>query len=171
MGAATLFTYLIAIMRIIGLAVRLILPHLLFGLVVYCTVCIDYLDCLHTLHLSHFFLSCYITKKIIFAEATVLYAINGKHVSLAKLLYGYRLSPDNSQEISTKTEGKKFFKLKPNEIVLQVGSVLSNDQSFVLNTIFISLIISSFYAGSMARNLKRPCCWYTDKSKSTDHYC
>lgn len=53
-------------------------------------------------------------------EATVLYAINGKHVSLAKLLYGYRLSPDNSQEISTKTEGKKFFKLKPNEIVLQV---------------------------------------------------
>ncbi|KAJ4775115.1 Transducin/WD40 repeat-like superfamily protein [Rhynchospora pubera] len=53
-------------------------------------------------------------------DATVLYAINGKHVALAKLLYGYRLSPDNSQEITTKTEGKKFFKLKPNEIVLQV---------------------------------------------------
>lgn len=64
----------------------------------------------------------------------MLYASHGKHVALAKLLYGYRLSPDNSQEISTKTEGKKFFKLKPNEIVLQVGSVHSNGQSFVPST-------------------------------------
>jgi hypothetical protein len=63
----------------------------------------------------------------------VLYAINGKHVALAKLLYGYRLAPDNSQEISTKTEGKKFFKLKPNEIVLQVAYVHSNGQSFIFN--------------------------------------
>jgi hypothetical protein len=43
----------------------------------------------------------------------VLYAINGKHIALAKLLYGYRLTPDNSQEISTKTEGKKFFNSSP----------------------------------------------------------
>ncbi|WOL05680.1 hypothetical protein Cni_G14409 [Canna indica] len=53
-------------------------------------------------------------------ESTILYAIFGKHIGLAKLLQGYRLSTDDGQYISTKTDGKKFIKLKPNEIVLQV---------------------------------------------------
>ncbi|KAJ0968137.1 hypothetical protein J5N97_025054 [Dioscorea zingiberensis] len=53
-------------------------------------------------------------------ESTILYAISGKHIGLAKLVQGYRLSGDDGQYISTKTEGKKFIKLKPNENVLQV---------------------------------------------------
>jgi len=46
--------------------------------------------------------------------------ISGKHIGLAKLLQGYRLSTDNGLSITTKTDGKKFIKLKPNETVLQV---------------------------------------------------
>lgn len=53
-------------------------------------------------------------------ESTILYAISGKHIGLAKLLQGYRLSTDDGQYISTKTDGKKFIKLKVNETVLQV---------------------------------------------------
>ncbi|XP_077212659.1 transducin/WD40 repeat-like superfamily protein [Tasmannia lanceolata] len=53
-------------------------------------------------------------------ESTVLYAIHGDHIGLAKLLQGYRLSSDDGQYISTKAEGKKSIKLKVNEIVLQV---------------------------------------------------
>jgi hypothetical protein len=53
-------------------------------------------------------------------ESTLLYVISGKHIGLAKLLQGYRLSTDNGLSITTKTDGKKFIKLKPNETVLQV---------------------------------------------------
>lgn len=53
-------------------------------------------------------------------ESTILYAISGKHIGLAKLLQGYRLSSDDGNHISTKTDGKKFIKLKSNETVLQV---------------------------------------------------
>lgn len=52
-------------------------------------------------------------------ESTLLYVISGKHIGLAKLLQGYRLSADNGLSITTKTDGKKFIKLKPNETVLQ----------------------------------------------------
>nr|CAB3494008.1 unnamed protein product [Digitaria exilis] len=52
-------------------------------------------------------------------ESTLLYVISGKHIGLAKLLQGYRLSTDNGLSITTKTDGKKFIKLKPNENVLQ----------------------------------------------------
>ncbi|GJN29911.1 hypothetical protein PR202_gb18174 [Eleusine coracana subsp. coracana] len=41
------------------------------------------------------------------------------HIGLAKLLQGYRLSTDNGLSITTKTDGKKFIKLKPTETVLQ----------------------------------------------------
>uniref|UniRef100_A0ACD5ZID1 Uncharacterized protein n=1 Tax=Avena sativa TaxID=4498 RepID=A0ACD5ZID1_AVESA len=53
-------------------------------------------------------------------ESSLLYVISGKHIGLAKLLNGYRLSTDNGVSITTKTDGKKFIKLKPNETVLQV---------------------------------------------------
>uniref|UniRef100_R7W694 Transducin/WD40 repeat-like superfamily protein n=1 Tax=Aegilops tauschii TaxID=37682 RepID=R7W694_AEGTA len=53
-------------------------------------------------------------------ESSLLYVISGKHIGLAKLLTGYRLSTDNGLSITTKTDGKKFIKLKPNETVLQV---------------------------------------------------
>lgn len=49
-----------------------------------------------------------------------MYVISGNHIGLAKLLQGYRLSADDGRHISTKTDGKKFVKLKPNETVLQV---------------------------------------------------
>ncbi|XP_008788705.2 uncharacterized protein LOC103706397 [Phoenix dactylifera] len=53
-------------------------------------------------------------------ESTILYVISGNHIGLAKLLQGYRLSADDGRYISTKTEGKKFIKLKPNETVFKV---------------------------------------------------
>lgn len=53
-------------------------------------------------------------------ESSLLYVISGKHIGLAKLLTGYRLSTDNGLSVTTKTDGKKFIKLKPNETVLQV---------------------------------------------------
>lgn len=59
------------------------------------------------------------------SETTLLYVISGKHIGLAKLLQGYRLSNDDGQYISTKTDGKKFIMLKPNETVLQVLSFVS----------------------------------------------
>ncbi|XP_058088976.1 uncharacterized protein LOC131235688 isoform X2 [Magnolia sinica] len=53
-------------------------------------------------------------------ESTVMYACHGNHIGLAKLVQGYRISTDDGQYISTKTEGKKSIKLKVNEVVLQV---------------------------------------------------
>ncbi|KAG1360945.1 hypothetical protein COCNU_09G004080 [Cocos nucifera] len=53
-------------------------------------------------------------------ESSILYVISGNHIGLAKLLQGYRLSADDGRHISTKTDGKKFIKLKPNETVFQV---------------------------------------------------
>lgn len=50
-----------------------------------------------------------------------MFACNGSQIGLAKLVQGYRLSGGDGQYISTKTEGKKFIKLKANEIVLQVS--------------------------------------------------
>ncbi|KAL6861400.1 hypothetical protein ACP4OV_017100 [Aristida adscensionis] len=52
-------------------------------------------------------------------ESTLLYVISGKHIGLAKLLQA-RMSTDTGLSITTKTDGKKFIKLKPNETVLQV---------------------------------------------------
>lgn len=54
------------------------------------------------------------------AESTILYAINGNHISFAKLIQGYHHSDDGGQYISTKTDGKKSIKLKLNEIAHQV---------------------------------------------------
>ncbi|XP_042494369.1 uncharacterized protein LOC122073801 [Macadamia integrifolia] len=53
-------------------------------------------------------------------ESTVMYATNGSHIGLTKLIQGYRLSTGDGQHVTTKTEGKKSIKLKANEIVLQV---------------------------------------------------
>ncbi|OMP02070.1 hypothetical protein COLO4_11380 [Corchorus olitorius] len=53
-------------------------------------------------------------------ESTLMFACNGKQIGLAKLIQGYRLSTSDGHYISTKTEGKKFIRLKANEIVLQV---------------------------------------------------
>ncbi|KAL5992694.1 hypothetical protein ACLOJK_013613 [Asimina triloba] len=57
-------------------------------------------------------------------ESTVMYACHGNHIGLAKLVQGYRISTDDGQNISTKTDGKRSIKLRANEIVLQVSSVL-----------------------------------------------
>ncbi|KAL5231618.1 hypothetical protein ABZP36_030394 [Zizania latifolia] len=56
-------------------------------------------------------------------ESSLLYVISGKHIGLAKLLQGYRLSTDNGLSITTTTDGKKFIKLKPNESALQVKAL------------------------------------------------
>jgi hypothetical protein len=61
-----------------------------------------------------------LTDVLLILESSLLYVISGKHIGLAKLLNGYRLSTDNGLSITTKTDGKKFIKLKPNETVLQV---------------------------------------------------
>ncbi|XP_068641755.1 uncharacterized protein [Aristolochia californica] len=53
-------------------------------------------------------------------ESTILYACHGNHIGLVKLVQGYRLSTEDGQNLSTKTEGKKSIKLKVNEVVLQV---------------------------------------------------
>ncbi|KAG9450862.1 hypothetical protein H6P81_010827 [Aristolochia fimbriata] len=53
-------------------------------------------------------------------ESTILYACHGNHIGLVKLVQGYRLSTEDGQNLSTKTEGKKSLKLKVNEVVLQV---------------------------------------------------
>ncbi|KAJ8764503.1 hypothetical protein K2173_006243 [Erythroxylum novogranatense] len=53
-------------------------------------------------------------------ESTLMFASNGKQISLAKLIQGYRLSTSDGHYISTKAEGRKSIKLKMNEIVLQV---------------------------------------------------
>ncbi|KAJ8769428.1 hypothetical protein K2173_002918 [Erythroxylum novogranatense] len=54
------------------------------------------------------------------AESTLMFASDGKQISLAKLIQGYRLSTSDGHYISTKAEGRKSIKLKMNEIVLQV---------------------------------------------------
>jgi hypothetical protein len=61
-----------------------------------------------------------LTDVLLILESSLLYVISGKHIGLAKLLNGYRLSTDNGLSITTKTDGKKFIKLKPNDTVLQV---------------------------------------------------
>ncbi|KAA3461298.1 COMPASS component SWD1 [Gossypium australe] len=53
-------------------------------------------------------------------ESTLMFAYNGKQIGLAKLVQGYILPSSDGHYISTKTEGKKFIRLKANEIVLQV---------------------------------------------------
>ncbi|XP_012437014.1 uncharacterized protein LOC105763351 isoform X2 [Gossypium raimondii] len=53
-------------------------------------------------------------------ESTLMFACNGKQIGLAKLVQGYILPSSDGHYISTKTEGKKFIRLKANEIVLQV---------------------------------------------------
>ncbi|EEF39996.1 nucleotide binding protein, putative [Ricinus communis] len=53
-------------------------------------------------------------------ESTLMFAIHGSQIGLAKLLQGYRLPTSDGHYIPTKTEGKKSIKLKKNEIVLQV---------------------------------------------------
>ncbi|KAL8151948.1 hypothetical protein V2J09_021756 [Rumex salicifolius] len=52
-------------------------------------------------------------------ESTLMYASHGSQISLAKLVQGYRLSNDGHY-IHTSAEGRKFIKLKTNEIVIQV---------------------------------------------------
>ncbi|CAN4079635.1 unnamed protein product [Withania somnifera] len=53
-------------------------------------------------------------------ESTLVFASHGDQIGLAKLIQNYRLSNANGHYISTKAEGRKFIKLKVNEIVLQV---------------------------------------------------
>ncbi|KAF6155820.1 hypothetical protein GIB67_039151 [Kingdonia uniflora] len=53
-------------------------------------------------------------------ESAILYASNGSHIGLTKLIQGYRLSVDEGQDVSTETKGKKSIRLKVNEIVLQI---------------------------------------------------
>lgn len=53
-------------------------------------------------------------------ESTLMFASHGDQIGLAKLVQGYRLSTSDGHYISTKAEGRKSIKLKPNEIVLQV---------------------------------------------------
>ncbi|CAN4082874.1 unnamed protein product [Withania somnifera] len=53
-------------------------------------------------------------------ESTLVFASHGDQIGLAKLVQNYRLSNAYGHYISTKAEGRKFIKLKVNEIVLQV---------------------------------------------------
>ncbi|KAF6150785.1 hypothetical protein GIB67_020868 [Kingdonia uniflora] len=53
-------------------------------------------------------------------ESAIMYASNGSHIGLTKLIQGYRLSVDEGQDVSTETKGKKSIRLKVNEIVLQI---------------------------------------------------
>ncbi|KAE8723338.1 estradiol 17-beta-dehydrogenase 1-like [Hibiscus syriacus] len=53
-------------------------------------------------------------------ESTLMFACNGKQIGLAKLVQSYVHPSSDGHYISTKTEGKKFIRLKANEIVLQV---------------------------------------------------
>lgn len=73
----------------------------------------------------------------IVVESTILYACHGNHIGLAKLVQGYRLSTDDGQYLSTKTEGKKSIKLKVNEIVLQVIVQLL----FILWNFFVKFLL------------------------------
>lgn len=53
-------------------------------------------------------------------ESTILYTISGDHIGLAKLHQSYILSSNDGRSISTKTEGKKFIKLKRDEHAIEV---------------------------------------------------
>ncbi|KAK9012961.1 hypothetical protein V6N11_040990 [Hibiscus sabdariffa] len=53
-------------------------------------------------------------------ESTLMFACNGKQIGLAKLVQSYVHPSSDGHYISTKTEGKKFIRLKANEVVLQV---------------------------------------------------
>ncbi|RZC67241.1 hypothetical protein C5167_010930 [Papaver somniferum] len=53
-------------------------------------------------------------------ESTIIYAIHGNHIGLAKLIQGYLLSTNDGQQGPAKAEGKKLIKLKVDEIVLKI---------------------------------------------------
>ncbi|KAL1824675.1 hypothetical protein ACET3Z_011453 [Daucus carota] len=56
-------------------------------------------------------------------ESTIIYATHGHKIGMSKLVQGYHLSTSDGNEdqfSSTRAEGKKSIKLKPNEIVLQI---------------------------------------------------
>ncbi|KAG8384407.1 hypothetical protein BUALT_Bualt04G0114800 [Buddleja alternifolia] len=53
-------------------------------------------------------------------ESTLMFASHGDQIGLAKLILGYRLPSTDGHYISTKAEGRKFIRLKVNEIVLQI---------------------------------------------------
>lgn len=55
-----------------------------------------------------------------FVESTLLIASHGDQIALGKLILGYRLPSTDGHYISTRAEGRKFVKLKVNEMVLQV---------------------------------------------------
>lgn len=61
------------------------------------------------------------SKYFDFVESTLVFASHGDQIGLAKLVQNYRLSNADGHYISTKAEGRKFIKLKVNEIVLQVN--------------------------------------------------
>ncbi|KAI3922170.1 hypothetical protein MKX01_005859, partial [Papaver californicum] len=52
-------------------------------------------------------------------ESTIMYAIHGNHIGLAKLIQGYLLSTNDGQQGPAKAEGNKLIKLKVDEIVLK----------------------------------------------------
>ncbi|KAK8934237.1 hypothetical protein KSP39_PZI014792 [Platanthera zijinensis] len=54
-------------------------------------------------------------------DAGIVYAISGKHITVAKLLQENRLSTEGGFLISTNTDGKKFIKLRKNESVHQAS--------------------------------------------------
>ncbi|KAH1082248.1 hypothetical protein J1N35_022009 [Gossypium stocksii] len=58
-------------------------------------------------------------------ESTLIFACNGKQIGLAKLIQGSWLPNSDGHYISTKTEGKKYARLKANEIVLQRVSLIN----------------------------------------------
>lgn len=70
----------------------------------------------------HPLMFCYAHRRLVFAESTLMFAINGNQIGFAKLVQGFRLSTSDGHYIPTKAEGKKLIKLKMNEIVLQVIS-------------------------------------------------
>ncbi|PPS15234.1 hypothetical protein GOBAR_AA05342 [Gossypium barbadense] len=57
-------------------------------------------------------------------ESTLIFACNGKQIGLAKLIQGSWLPNSDGHYISTKAEGKKYARLKANEIVLQKESLV-----------------------------------------------
>lgn len=53
-------------------------------------------------------------------ESTLMFACFGDKIGMGKLVQGYSIATSDGPNMSTKGEGKKSIKLKPNEIVLQV---------------------------------------------------
>ncbi|KAL6551708.1 hypothetical protein OROGR_007862 [Orobanche gracilis] len=54
------------------------------------------------------------------SESTVMFVSHGDQIGLGKLILGYRLPSTDGHSVSTKSEGRKFIRLKVNETVLQV---------------------------------------------------